>query len=85
MNARSKPVVNLFTLFALLISLIGSAVYVTPAHAASIVVNSSADTVADDGFCTLREAITAANTDTASGAMLGECSAGSGALSRRRP
>jgi len=48
------------------------------AHAAAITVNSTANTVADDGLCTLREAITAANTDTSSGATLGECPAGSG-------
>lgn len=45
-------------------------------QAATITVNSIADTTADDGACTLREAITAANTDTASGAVGGECSAG---------
>lgn len=44
----------------------------------TITVNSIADIVADDGQCTLREAITAANSDTASGAMSGECVAGSG-------
>jgi CSLREA domain-containing protein len=48
------------------------------ATAATITVNSNADTVANDGVCTLREAIVAANTDTASGAMAGECAAGSG-------
>ena len=48
------------------------------AFAATITVNSTADTAANDGVCTLREAITAANTDTASGAMAGECAAGSG-------
>ncbi len=38
-----------------------------PVAAASLTVNSTADTApADDGSCTLREAITAANTDTAS-------------------
>ncbi|WP_420643728.1 PKD domain-containing protein [Candidatus Leptofilum sp.] len=49
-------------------------------HAApgDIVVNSVADVVADDGQCTLREAITAANLDTASGSNPGECIAGSG-------
>ena len=53
----------------------------TPAaHAAGgIIVNTDADTVADDGVCTLREAITAANSDSASGATAGECAAGSGA------
>jgi CSLREA domain-containing protein len=47
--------------------------------AATITVNSTADVAANDGVCTLREAITAANTDTASGAAPGECAAGSGA------
>ena len=46
------------------------------AAAATITVNSAADTTADDGVCTLREAIIAANTNTASGAMPGECAAG---------
>jgi CSLREA domain-containing protein len=51
----------------------------SPAQAATITVNSLADgTDGTDGECTLREAITAANTDTASGAAAGECSAGSG-------
>jgi CSLREA domain-containing protein len=57
-----------------------AAVAVAPAFAASIVVNSLADSApANDGICTLREAITAANLDTASGAAAGECGAGSGA------
>ncbi len=46
---------------------------------AALVVNTAADTVADDGSCSLREAIAAANTDTASGAASGECAAGNGA------
>ncbi|MBI1299675.1 CSLREA domain-containing protein, partial [bacterium] len=45
----------------------------------SIVVNTTNDVVANDGFCSLREAITAANTDTSSGATSGECAAGSNA------
>jgi CSLREA domain-containing protein len=44
----------------------------------TIVVNGTDDMVAEDGQCTLHEAITAANTDTASGAIGGECVAGSG-------
>ena len=48
------------------------------AHAATITVNSTADTVANDGQCTLREAIVAANTATASGGAAGECVAGTG-------
>jgi CSLREA domain-containing protein len=47
----------------------------SPARAETIPVNSTADPGADDGECTLREAITSANTDTASGG----CVAGSGA------
>ena len=43
---------------------------------ADIVVNSTADSVADDGACTLREALIAANTDTASGLRANECVAG---------
>ena len=41
-----------------------------------ITVTSTADTAANDGVCTLREAITSANTNTASGAAAGECVAG---------
>jgi hypothetical protein len=47
-------------------------------HAATIVVTATADLEANDGVCTFREAATAANTDTASGASPGECAAGSG-------
>lgn len=52
---------------------------VSIAAAATIEVNSTNDTSADDGECTLREAITAANDDSASGAASGECAAGNGA------
>jgi CSLREA domain-containing protein len=41
----------------------------------SIVVNSLADAAADDGTCTLREAIEVATTNTASGVTGGECPA----------
>jgi CSLREA domain-containing protein len=52
----------------------------SPASAADITVDSTADTVADDGACTLREAITSANTDpTTSVPADGECANGSGA------
>src|SRR5215207_7742728 len=46
---------------------------------AGIIVNSTSDAAANDGLCTLREAITSANTDAPSGAASGECAAGSGA------
>jgi CSLREA domain-containing protein len=50
---------------------------VTPAGTV-ITVNSLSDAASGgDGFCTLREAITAANNNAASGAAAGECSAGS--------
>ncbi len=45
----------------------------------NIIVNSTADVSTDDGQCTLREAIAAANSDSASGASAGECPAGDGA------
>ena len=41
-----------------------------------IIVNSTSDVAANDGLCTLREAITAANTNSASGTASGECRAG---------
>jgi CSLREA domain-containing protein len=45
---------------------------------ATMTVNSTADVAnGSDGLCTLREAITAANTNAASGATAGECPAGS--------
>lgn len=51
----------------------------SPAIAVKITVNSTDDVIADDGKCTLREAVIAANTDTASGSIKGECQAGIGA------
>ena len=54
-------------------------VLAAPVRAGVIVVDGPGSVVADDGECSLREAITAANTDTASGGMPGECVAGAGA------
>lgn len=51
----------------------------SPVLADVISVNSTDDVIADDGQCTLREAIIAANTDTVSGSLPNECTAGSGA------
>ena len=45
-----------------------------------ITVTNTADTAANDGVCTLREAITSANTNTASGGAAGECVAGAVSL-----
>ena len=55
-------------------------VLATPLYAATITVSSLADATANDGVCTLREAIIAANTNTASGAAAGECAAGTAGL-----
>src|SRR3954451_2889549 len=49
-----------------------------PAFASTIDVSTNADTVSDDGQCSLREAITAAFTHLPSGAKAGECVAGDG-------
>lgn len=67
----------LFAVAILVVVLISSLSRVNAAS--TITVNSTADDQANDGACTLREAILASNTDTASGAAVGECVAGSGA------
>ena len=62
------------------LALVTTCFLTTSAVASTITVNSIADVSANDGQCTLREAITAANTNTASGAMAGECVAGTSGL-----
>ncbi len=47
--------------------------------ATPITVNTFEDAVANDGRCSLREAVIAANSNVASGGLAGECPAGSGA------
>jgi len=70
---------GLLRVSSIFVGLLVAAVFFTgSAHAANISVNSNADTAADDGVCTLREAITAANNDAASGLNPGECGAGAG-------
>jgi S-layer homology domain. len=64
------------TLVALLTALAGSLVQVTPVYAASIVVNSAADTIANDGVCTLREALEAAQANFAQNGCAGGSAAG---------
>ena len=58
-------------------SFVTAALGTQPAYAASIVVNTNADNLTDDGFCTLREAITTANSDT--NINTSDCATGSGA------
>ncbi len=79
MKATRLTLSALFFVLPLLILAVGlaTAVFPPPAHAAptaTIIVNSTADTVVIDGFCTLREAIVAANSDTGTA----DCTAGSG-------
>jgi CSLREA domain-containing protein len=74
----------LIALLLLLIVLLAYSASMNPqriaaARFAEIVVNSTNDVLADDGSCSLREAISAANNDQPSGSLPGECNAGSGA------
>jgi CSLREA domain-containing protein len=64
---------------ALILVLFGLSLACAPgASAATMTVNSNSDATAANGFCTLREAITNANNDTAQFPGAGECAAGSG-------
>src|SRR5574341_22687 len=67
-------------LFVLLfLCLVGVLVGAAPARASTtITVSTTSDELNDDGQCSLREAIRAANLDMASGTTPGECPAGSG-------
>jgi LPXTG-site transpeptidase (sortase) family protein len=62
MKTHSKSIFNIFTLFALLASLIGSAVFVTPAYAATFTVTDCGDSGAAGQLRTLMNA--AASGDT---------------------
>ncbi|MBK8821796.1 MAG: S-layer homology domain-containing protein [Anaerolineales bacterium] len=75
MRSISGKLLYIFLSLNLMMLLTGT----QPARAAgAITVNTDTDIISLDGICSLREAITAANTDTASGATSGECAAGSG-------
>jgi CSLREA domain-containing protein len=72
---------SVLTILAVAAGYIGLNTFLEPQPvfaASTIVVNSVADDEDNDGECTLREAIASANTDTVSGAAVGECIAGSG-------
>jgi len=73
-----RPAFRRVTWLPLVLLLLLSLTGVQPAYAASITVDSTADIVADDGACSLREAISNANTDSAMFSSTGECAAGSG-------
>jgi len=57
----------------LILALLSLGIFLAPrvVAAATITVNDTGDTAANDGTCNLREAIVAANSDTASGAASG--------------
>src|SRR3990170_7260917 len=78
---KTKAITLLATatlIFASLLTM-GFGLPLQPAWLAGVVtitVTSTDDVLADDGVCTLREAIIAANTNTPSGGTSGECRAG---------
>ena len=57
---------------------VGTCAFPAHAAAATITVNTTSDAFADDGHCSLREAIGSANGDAAPFASPGECAGGSG-------
>ena len=73
----TKKLCLLFTA-TLLVTLALNLIPTPAARAATIAVSNTTDAVANDGECTLREAIVAANTDAPSGDAAGECDGGSG-------
>lgn len=66
-------------IFKFTVLMLTTVVIFTDSLAATISVNSTANMSADDGQCTLREAIFASNLNQASGNMAGECVAGDAA------
>ncbi|MBP9738898.1 right-handed parallel beta-helix repeat-containing protein, partial [Candidatus Saccharibacteria bacterium] len=69
---------SLLTAGFLILALLAFTTIVKPSstYASTIQVNSKADTAADDGECTLREAIDSANGNVVSGGTTNECVAG---------
>lgn len=70
---KTKSVFQVFLALTLMAGMCWSA---TPAAAAGIIVNSLADTLVNDGVCTLREAIINADSDSQAGSI--DCPAGGG-------
>ena len=70
-----------WAIILLIISLLAPMTYAPPVvvAATTITVNTLDDVVANDGRCSLREAVIGANNNVASGGLAGECPAGSGA------
>lgn len=81
--ALGKPIIkpHRSVLSTLMVALFGGFLLsASTAQAATVTVTSTADVAANDGQCTLREAIIATNTNTVSGVTLGECVAGAAGL-----
>ena len=64
---------------AALTSMVAAMLFAGATSAATISVNTFDDVIGDDGVCSLREAVIAANTNSPSGAAAGECAAGQAA------
>jgi len=77
MNAKLHKLFVCFLSLIMALTLTFGPIGFQSARAASLVVDSAADTIANDGACTLREAITNANANDQSGST--DCAAGSGA------
>lgn len=78
MRAQAVRAGTFTAMAAMLLGALVGVLHGDASAATVIVVNSSSDVVADDGVCTLREAINSANTDSSPFATVGECAAGSG-------
>jgi CSLREA domain-containing protein len=78
MLRRAGILAGLLVLFGSLVVVLGGA---SPTRASATITVTTTQDVLDgnDGLCSLREAVIAANTDTASGPASGECPAGNGA------
>jgi CSLREA domain-containing protein len=74
-RARTLSFISICTVLAIMVLVWTS----RQSAASTITVNSLSDvTNGSDGLCTLREAITAANSNAASGRVAGECAASGG-------
>src|SRR5512143_1474528 len=76
---RYSPGGRLVLVAALALSILFVVAIQISRAASPITVTTTSDTVNTDGYCSLREAIIAANKDQASSSQPGECAAGSGA------
>src|SRR5436309_2249699 len=75
LRQREEPDLHRFFEPQNFVEMLAASRWATPFFA-TITVNTTADTVAADGFCSLREAIQAANTN----ASVNECSAGAAGM-----